>query len=138
MAQVSLGDGRIVEMPAVSLKDYVKPEVRKVTRLMMPVRTTAFWKIRIGSSPKFYRKFEKEKKKVKPMVDKVSEKLNLDQYASEALLDVVATMRSATSAKDKLAAAKLVLDFTMAKPAAKQDIKVSSAEDWLKSIAGNE
>jgi hypothetical protein len=68
------------------------------------------------------------------MVEKVAQKLNLDEYASEALLETVATMRSASTAKDKLAAAKLVLDFTMAKPASKQDIKVSSAEDWLKSI----
>lgn len=38
--------------------------------------------------------------------------------------------------KERLAAARTILDFTKAKPAQKADVTVKSAEDWLKSLAG--
>jgi hypothetical protein len=138
MAQVMLADGRLVDMPDVFLKDY-KPKVTKVFKRPTTSYLRSYYlnNVQAAHCLKFHRKFEKEKQKVKPMVEKIAQKLNLDEYASEALLETVATMRSASCAKDKLAAAKLVLDFTMAKPASKQDIKVSSAEDWLKSIVSD-
>lgn len=36
---------------------------------------------------------------------------------------------------DRVAAARLVLDFTMAKPAAKQEVKLETAEDFLGALA---
>lgn len=84
---------------------------------------------------KHLQKYQKEYRKAKPMVDKLADKLDLPEMAAEALLDSVAVMRSATTAKDRLAAAKQVLEYTMSKPVAKSEMKVSTAEDWLKSIA---
>jgi uncharacterized protein YpuA (DUF1002 family) len=37
-------------------------------------------------------------------------------------------------ARDRISAAKAVLEFTKQKPAAKVDMKVQSAEDWLKTL----
>jgi hypothetical protein len=134
MAQATLSDGRVIDLPEISLSDPKKTE-RVLVQAWSSYTNIRWWNIRASRTLKYQLKFEKARKKVKPMVEKVSQKLNLDEHATEALLDVVAVMRSSTNAKDKLAAAKLVLDFTMAKPASKSDIKVSSAEDWLKSIA---
>lgn len=57
-----------------------------------------------------------------------------DAQAKEALKAAIAVMRGPVSPKDKLAAARLVLDFTKAKPAQKQDITVSKAEAWLEAV----
>jgi hypothetical protein len=38
------------------------------------------------------------------------------------------------SPKDRLAAMKLVLDFTQSKPEAKTKVTVDTAEDWLASL----
>jgi hypothetical protein len=40
------------------------------------------------------------------------------------------------SAGDRLKAAKLVLEFTKAKPAAKNDVTIRRAEDFLEDLAG--
>jgi hypothetical protein len=40
------------------------------------------------------------------------------------------------SAKDRLAAARLVLDITKAKPAAKNELTIQRAEDLLEDLAG--
>jgi hypothetical protein len=58
------------------------------------------------------------------------------EFAREAIVAAVETMRmEAISAKDKLAAARLVLDFTLAKPASQAEVTVKRAEDFLADIA---
>lgn len=57
-----------------------------------------------------------------------------DDQAREALHTAISVMRGPESAKDKLAAARLVLDFTKAKPAQKQDITLNKAEAWLEAV----
>lgn len=58
-----------------------------------------------------------------------------DDYAREALHEALVTMRLPGTARDKVAAARLVLDFTMAKPASKSEITVNKAEEWLAAVA---
>lgn len=58
------------------------------------------------------------------------------EFAREAIEAAVETMRmEAISPKDKLTAARLVLDFTLAKPAAQSEVTVKKAEDFLADIA---
>lgn len=57
-------------------------------------------------------------------------------FAREAIEAAVETMRmEAISPKDKLTAARLVLDFTLAKPASQAEVTVKKAEDFLADIA---
>ena len=58
-----------------------------------------------------------------------------DPRAEEALKTTVETLRTAESPKDKIAAARLILDFTKAKPAQKIDATVRTAEDILDEMA---
>lgn len=58
-----------------------------------------------------------------------------DAYAREALEEVVAIVRlKDLSPKDRLAAARTVLDFTMAKPATDNNVTVKKAEDFLSGL----
>ena len=57
-----------------------------------------------------------------------------EMAAYEALEKSLIIMRSPVNVREQLAAAKIVLDFTKAKPAQKQDITVSSTESWLKQV----
>lgn len=67
------------------------------------------------------------------------EKLKIeDQYAVEALETAVEIMRTPLTARDRLAAAKLVLDFTKEKPSTKQEVTVQRAEDFLAAIMKEE
>lgn len=60
---------------------------------------------------------------------------DMDEMAKAALKESIAIMKNGLTAnKEKLVAARLVLDFTKAKPAQKQDITVRSAEDWLEEV----
>lgn len=61
----------------------------------------------------------------------------LDEKAEEALTSAIAVMRSPSNQTVKLAAARLVLDFTKAKPASKSEITLNKAEAWLKQIAAD-
>ena len=56
--------------------------------------------------------------------------------AKEALQAALEVMRSPMDHKTKLAAARLVLDFTKSKPASKSVVAVDEAEVWLAQIAG--
>lgn len=74
------------------------------------------------------------------MVDYMIKKEIVDipevEYAKEALVAAVESMRmEAINVKDKLAAARLVLEYTKAKPAAKSEVTVKTAEDFLLDIA---
>lgn len=59
-----------------------------------------------------------------------------DPRAVEALEETVKTLRAAESPKDKIAAARLILDFTKAKPAQKIEATVRTHEDFLDELAG--
>lgn len=61
-----------------------------------------------------------------------------DPRAVEALEETVKTLRAAESAKDKIAAARLILDFTKAKPAQKTEVTVRTHEDFLDELAGDD
>ncbi len=54
-----------------------------------------------------------------------------DPRAVEALTAAVVVLRTVESAKDRLAAARLVLDFTKSKPTSKIEHTVKTAEDLL-------
>jgi hypothetical protein len=59
-----------------------------------------------------------------------------DDFAKEALTTAVEIMRiDAINVKDKLAAARTVLEWTMAKPATQNEVTVKRAEDFLNDIA---
>lgn len=59
-----------------------------------------------------------------------------DPRAVEALEKTLRVLRSAESAKDKSAAARLILDFTKAKPAQKSEVTIRTHEDFLDELAG--
>lgn len=66
----------------------------------------------------------------------VSEEINKNSYAKEAFEAAVEVMRlDALAPKDKLAAARTVLEWTMAKPVAQSEVTVKSAESFLDQIA---
>ena len=65
----------------------------------------------------------------------MSEKYNIeDDYQKEALSTAVEIMRLVGETRERLAAARLVLDFTKSKPASKSDVSISKAEDFLASL----
>lgn len=59
----------------------------------------------------------------------------LDERAEEALIATLEVMRSPLNQDMKLKAAKQVLEWTKAKPAAKTEMTVNTAEQWLASLA---
>jgi hypothetical protein len=60
--------------------------------------------------------------------------LTENDMAEEALKEALIAMRGAGNAQTKLAAAKLILDFTKSKPVAKSDVTVRGAEAWLEEL----
>lgn len=60
---------------------------------------------------------------------------DLNEVAAEALEGALSVLRGPQSQQQKLAAAKLLLDFSMSKPVAKSEVSVNAAEDWLASLA---
>ena len=83
---------------------------------------------------------KKAKAEAKEIVKYMEEKKGMvipkADFAREAIEAAVETMRmEAISPKDKLTAARLVLDFTLAKPAAQTEVTVKKAEDFLADIA---
>ena len=57
-----------------------------------------------------------------------------DEYAKEALTTAVEVMRVPGETRERLAAARLVLDFTKSRPAAKQEVTIGKAEEFLSSL----
>lgn len=57
------------------------------------------------------------------------------RMAKEALTDAIAVMRTEYNQRTRVAAARLVLEFTMGKPARQRGVTVKSAEDWLSTVA---
>lgn len=60
-----------------------------------------------------------------------------DEKAAEALEKAVVTLRASQSPKDVAALARLILDFTKAKPAQKSEVTIRTHEDFLDEIAGD-
>lgn len=58
-----------------------------------------------------------------------------DDRAEEALVSTLEIMRSPMNQTMRLAAARQVLEWTRAKPAAKSEVTVNAAEAWLAQIA---
>lgn len=61
-----------------------------------------------------------------------------DEYAVEALKTAVEIMREPAQNRDRLTAARMVLDFTKTKPAAKSEVTIGKAEAFLESLLGDE
>tara|TARA_R110002020_G_scaffold181450_1_gene376412 strand:+ start:2838 stop:3341 length:504 start_codon:yes stop_codon:yes gene_type:complete len=77
----------------------------------------------------------KAKKEAQEVTKIMSEKYNIeDEYQKEALSTAVEVMRLVGETRERLAAARLVLDFTKSKPASKSDVSISKAEDFLASL----
>ena len=103
------GPGR----PAGSIDGYTKTDLRKM-------RAVA----------------KDEAKRMVRIMEKKGFDIPENEFAREALEAAVETMRmEAINPKDKLTAARLVLDFTKAKPAAQAELTVRRAEDFLADIA---
>lgn len=58
-----------------------------------------------------------------------------DPRAKEALEAALIAMRMPQDQKIRIAAARLVLDFTKSKPASKSIVSVNEAEEWLRQVA---
>ena len=61
-----------------------------------------------------------------------------DVYAVEALKAAVEIMREPGQNRDRLTAARMVLDFTKTKPAAKSEVTIGKAEAFLESLLTSE
>jgi hypothetical protein len=65
----------------------------------------------------------------------MSEEYNIDDtYAIEALKTAVEIMREPAQNRDKLTAARMVLDFTKSKPTTKSEVTIGQAEAFLSSL----
>jgi len=82
---------------------------------------------------------EKSAKEAKRIVEIMSDQYNIDdEYAKEALEAAVRIMREPAQNRDKLTAARLVLDFCKSKPASKNELTIGRAEDFLTSLLEND
>jgi len=78
------------------------------------------------------------KQDAKRIVTIMSEENEIDDvYALEALRAAVEIMREPGQNRDRLTAARMVLDFTKTKPATKQDVTIGKAEEFLESLLVN-
>ena len=81
----------------------------------------------------------KVKQDAKRIVEIMSKEHGIeDQYAKAALETAVEVMRMPGDNRERVAAARLVLDFTKQKPAAKNELSISKAEDFLASLVEDE
>jgi hypothetical protein len=79
------------------------------------------------------------KAEAKRVVEIMAEKFNIeDEYAKTALETAVEVMKCPGDNRERVAAARLVLDFTKSKPAAKSEVSISKAEDFLASLVDDE
>ena len=80
-----------------------------------------------------------ERKRAEKAVNIMSEKFDIkDDYAKNALQTAVEIMEVPGETRERLAAARLVLDFCAAKPASKQEVTIGKAEEFLASILEEE
>ncbi len=77
----------------------------------------------------------KEKKEAKRIVEIMSKEYSIeDDYAKAALETAVEVMRVPGDNRERVAAARLVLDFTKSRPASKNELAISKAEDFLAGL----
>jgi hypothetical protein len=77
-----------------------------------------------------------EAKEIVTLMESKGMEIPKDEFGREALEAGVAIMRlTDISPKDRLAAASLVLTYTMAKPASESTVNVKKAEDFLSELA---
>lgn len=82
---------------------------------------------------------EKAKTEAKKVVEIMSDKFDIeDEHAKEALKTAVEVMRVDGATRERLQAARLVLDFTKSKPAAKSEVTIGKAEDFLASLLADD
>lgn len=82
---------------------------------------------------------ERAKSDAKRIVTVMADKYDIeDDYQKEALETAVEVMRQDGQTRERLQAARLVLDFTKSKPATKSDVSISKAEDFLVSLLDEE
>ena len=75
------------------------------------------------------------KAEAKKVVKIMAEKYNIeDEYAKAALETAVEVMKCPGENRERVAAARLVLDFTKSKPTAKNEVSITKAEDFLASL----
>ena len=81
----------------------------------------------------------KEKQEAKRIVAIMSKEYSIeDEYAKAALETAVEVMRVPGDNRERVAAARLVLDFTRSKPVAKSELAISKAEDFLQGLLNEE
>ena len=77
----------------------------------------------------------KVKTEARKVVEIMEEQFTLeDEYAKTALETAVEVMKTPGENRERVAAARLVLDFTKSKPSAKSEVSISKAEDFLASL----
>ena len=75
------------------------------------------------------------KQEAKRIVNIMAEQYSIeDEYAKAALETAVEVMRVPGDNRERVAAARLVLDFCKQKPASKNELSISKAEDFLASL----
>ena len=75
------------------------------------------------------------KERAEKAVKIMSEQYDIeDDYAKNALQTAVEIMAVPGETRERLAAARLVLDFTKSKPASKQEVTIGKAEEFLASL----
>ena len=78
---------------------------------------------------------EEAKKEAEKVVKVMSDKYGIENdYAKEALKAAVEILRVPAETRERLAAARLVLDFTKSKPANKSEVTIGKAEEFLSSL----
>jgi len=92
--------------------------------------TKAQWEIHVAMQKPFIAKV------LKKLAD--NDRLPDDPMAVEALEQTMLILRSQVPSKEKLTAARLLLDFTTAKPAATVEQAVRTAEDYLDELSEDE
>ena len=81
----------------------------------------------------------KAKAEAKEVVKIMAEKYDIeDEYAKTALETAVEVMKVVGDNRERVAAARLVLDFTKSKPSAKSEVSISKAEDFLASLVADD
>ncbi len=76
------------------------------------------------------------KRRVKRDMENIKKAIpGLDEIAEQALEGALEILHGANNQQTKLAAAKLLLEFTKSKPVAKSEVSVQNAEAWLAAIA---
>lgn len=124
--------------PALAIKHYEATQKGALKRRGMRIGVPMGW------GTKEWRNYFKEKMAISRlfikelfMAEAFDDALSDNEMAEDALTYLHTVMTTdEIKTRERVLAAKTLLDFTKAKPAQKADVTVRSAEDWLKSLAG--